>query len=74
MRIIWHDAAIYSVDSKPSGLTVMETVGILDHEINNYMVILNPLSREVLTGKPYPRKQPTFYVIPKGMVTDVQQI
>ncbi|MCK6463007.1 MAG: hypothetical protein L6Q29_04315 [Candidatus Pacebacteria bacterium] len=74
VKIIWNDAVIYTPDSKPEELSKMETVGFLEKESEEFLIISKPETHKISTGKKHPEKQPYFYFIPKGMVEKIEHL
>jgi hypothetical protein len=74
VKIIWNDTKMFSPKNKDIELSNMETIGFFETEHDDYFLIKDPITINMKTGKNHPEKNPTFYLIPKGMVNDVQYI
>ncbi len=86
IKIIWNDALISypkrkgdtpflskKEDMVPSK---METIGFIEMENNNYIIIKDPITTNLKTKKKHPDtdKIPTFYLIPKGMIESAEYL
>lgn len=81
VKILWHDAIILypkrkgdtpvfkKEDILPS---VMETTGILEQNWENYVLIAGQNTINKRTGNKHPEQNPTFYLIPKGMIDSME--
>jgi len=72
IKIIWNDAKMFSPKNKNIELSVMETSGLVEVENDDYFLVKNPVTINLKTGQKHPEQTPTFYLIPKGMVQDIQ--
>ncbi|MEK7501506.1 MAG: hypothetical protein AAB777_02300 [Patescibacteria group bacterium] len=72
IKIIWNDTKMFSPKNKDIELSIMETTGIFESEHDDYFLIKNPVTTNIKTGKKHPEQIPTFYLIPKGMIQDIQ--
>jgi len=68
IKIIWNDAVLLSPNTKVWKLSKMETVGFLVEENDSFFIVSKPKTANIETRQKHPKKQPTFYFIPKGMV------
>ena len=71
IRITWTDAGLYSPQRKIVRLPRMETTGTLCKELAEGFVVQDPKTLNLDTHEQHPKGNPTFYFIPKGMVTSV---
>ncbi len=74
IKIIWLDAIDYNFGYAPSDISRMETIGFLEKENEEYVVIKNPLTRNILTRLKHPKEQPTFYIIPKSSIESLENL
>lgn len=72
VRVTWHDAKIYSPKQKTIGISLMETVGIMEKEYDDYILIRSPKTISIRTQQKHPEKEPEFYLIPKGMIKSIE--
>lgn len=74
VKIKWTDASVFYPKKKDVALSRMETVGFIEKDETDYLVIKNPKTINFLTNKKHPEQDPTFYFIPKGMIEVVEKI
>lgn len=74
IKIIWRDAVIYDPRKMPSDISRMETIGFFEKENEEYVVIKDPLTRNILTSAKHPKEQPTFYTIPKSSIESLENL
>jgi len=74
IKIMWNDAVLLSPDAKTKKLSKMETIGFLAAESSGFFIISKPKTVNIETKKKHPKKQPTFYFIPKEMAERVEII
>lgn len=83
VRIKWNDAlAIFPkrkgdnlfLKKEDTVLSPMETTGILTRDYEDYVIVENPITINKETKKRHPEKDPTFYMIPRGMIISVEEI
>lgn len=74
VKIKWTDASTFSPKRKDIALSPMETVGIVERDEKDYLIIKDPKTINLLTNKKHPGQDPTFYFIPKGMIERVKII
>ncbi|HUX80881.1 MAG TPA: hypothetical protein VMV38_00995 [Candidatus Paceibacterota bacterium] len=75
VRVYWSDAALYGPKNKVDQLTLMETIGILEKENENFIIIRAPKNIRRTDGTAHPADvQPTFYLIPRGMIEKIELI
>ena len=74
IKIIWLDAIDYNFGYTPSDISRMETVGFLEKENGEYVVIKDPLTRNILTSAKHPKEQPVFYIIPKSSIESLEDL
>jgi len=73
VKIVWHDAVLYSPEVKAVELTRMETVGVVKKETPDFVIISDPITTKLKTKEKYPYKEkPTFFFIPKGMIETIK--
>lgn len=68
VKIKWTDAAVFSPKRKDIALSHMETVGFVEKDDKDYLIIKNPKTINLSTNKKHPEQDPTFYFIPKRMI------
>lgn len=71
VKIKWTDASVFSPSRKDVVLSNMETVGFVEKNEIDYLIIKDPETINLLTNKKHPEQNPTFYFIPKGMIEDI---
>lgn len=75
VKILWHDAISYRTGDKiPLSVSILKTTGLLVKEENAYIIIEKPITINTRTGENYPDKQPTFYLIPSGMIEKIEPV
>lgn len=81
IKIVWNDAVLVSPKRKGDTPVIedilpsqMQTVGLLEAEYDDYVLVKNPQTIKTKTGQKYPEKDPTFYLIPRGMIVSVERI
>lgn len=72
IKILWKDARLFSPKNKIISLSNMQTTGILFNENKDYFFVKDPITINLETGKNHPDKNPTYYIIPQGMVSSVE--
>lgn len=72
VKVIWNDTKMFSPKNKNIELSTMETVGILEIEYDDYFLIKDPVTINLKTRQKHPEKNPTFYLIPRGMIHNVE--
>ena len=72
IKVLWKDARLFSPKNKVISLSEMETTGVLYSENKDYIFIKDPITINVETRKNHPDKNPTYYIIPQGMVSSVE--
>jgi hypothetical protein len=70
----WSDAALYGPKNKVTQLTQMETIGILEKEDRDFLIIRSPKNIRRVDGTSHPDTQPTFYLIPRGMIEKIELV
>jgi len=73
VKIIWNDAVLLSPNVKTKKLSKMETIGFLVEENDKFIIVSEPKTINIETRQKHPKKQPTFYFIPKGMVVSMEK-
>ncbi len=74
VKIQWNDAKLYTPSNKDISLTIMETVGLVEAENFEFLIIKNPLTKKILSGQSHPQNLPSYYYIPKGMIAQVEYL
>lgn len=74
IRILWSDAVLYGPKKMTEKLTPLETIGILEKEDEDFVVIRSPKTIRRADNTSHPDKQPTFYFIPRGMIEKIEPI
>lgn len=75
VRIVWEDAISYRTgDTVPHSMSIFETTGLLVKEDGEYVVIERPVTIDTQSGKNYPDKTPTFYFIPRCLITKMESM
>lgn len=74
VRILWSDAVLYGPKKIVEQLTPLETIGILEKEEENFLIIKSPKTVRRTDGTSHPDKVPTFYFIPRGMIEKIEFI
>ena len=75
VKIKWVDAVIYNPYGSQKNISKMETTGILLKDSNGFLWIKNPKTINIKTKEPHPKENdPTFFMIPKGVVTKIEEI
>ena len=74
IKIVWLDAVGYNFRHTPSDISRMETIGFLEKENKEYVIIKDPLTRNILTNAKHPKEQPTFYIIPKSSIESLEDL
>ncbi len=76
IKVTWVDAIIYGAHSIiPSGVSTMETIGFLEKENDDWLIIKDPKNINVKTGKNHPATiEPTFYCIPKKTIKNIEEM
>jgi len=72
IRIKWIDAGIYSPKRKTISLSQMESSGIIVREDDDYIVLAEPTTRRMSDESKHPTDNPTFYIIPRGMIVAIE--
>ena len=72
VKIQWKDAVVFSAEKKVISLSVMETTGTVAIEHEEYVLVRDPITVALATGKRHPEKQPTFYYIPRGTIVSIE--
>lgn len=72
VKIVWNDAKMFSPKNRKIELSIMETTGFLEVELDDYFIVKNPITIEIRTGKRHPEQTVAFYLIPKGMVENIE--
>lgn len=72
IRILWNDAVLYSPKKMAAHLTPLKTIGILEKEDKDFMIVRSPKTIRRTDGTPHPEKKPTFYFIPRGMIEKIE--
>jgi len=72
--IYWDDAALFSPERAVIAVTKMQTCGYLEKETEEFVIIRKPITTRVENGTEHPKKTPTFYFIPKGMITSIETL
>ncbi len=71
--VYWNDASLFSPKRKAIAVSPMETRGFIEKEYDDYYLIKNPITINRATQESHPQKQnPTFYLIPKGMIEKIE--
>lgn len=69
IKVIWRDAKLYKAGQVPKDISFMETIGFLEKETVDYLIIEKPITKNIETNKEHPPgKIPTFYFIPKKLI------
>lgn len=74
IKIIWQDTKMFSPKNKYIELSIMETVGFFENEYDDYLLVKNIETKNIKTGKKHPEQDPSFYLIPKGMIEKIEII
>lgn len=74
VNIVWRDAVIYKHRYLDEALHEMETVGYVAKETEDYIIISNPVTRNIKDNVKHPSKSPTFYFIPKKMIQNIDKL
>lgn len=72
IKVLWYDTRIFSPQSSVVDISVMETVGFLEKETKNHYIIQKPVTINISKNLKHPEKDPSFYLIPKGMVEKIE--
>jgi hypothetical protein len=72
VKILWSDTKVFSPKNMDVKLSIMETTGFFETEFDDYFLIKNPITLKIKTGKKHPEQNPSFYLIPKNMVKNIQ--
>lgn len=72
VKIKWNDTKMFSPENRDIRLTPMETTGILEAEHEHYLLVKNPTTINLHNSTKHPEQKPTFYLIPKGMIENIQ--
>jgi hypothetical protein len=70
VRVFWEDAVFYGThDAIPDALSQMETIGFIERETDEYLIIKDPITLNLKKNINHPKEgNPTFYFIPRGMI------
>lgn len=71
VKIIWDDIKVFSSKNKNIEISVMETIGFVEAEYDDYILVKDPITINTKTGKKHPEKNPTFYLIPKNLIEKI---
>jgi len=74
VRVSWNDAVLYGPKNKATELTRMETVGVLEKNTEDFIVIRSPKTTRKKDDSSHPNKLPDFYFIPSGMIQNVEVV
>lgn len=74
IRILWNDAVLYGPKKMVEKLTPLETIGILEKEDEDFLIIKSPKTIRRTDDTSHPEKQPTFYFIPRGMIEKIEPV
>lgn len=74
VKIDWNDIRVFSPKRREISLSKMETVGLVEKDHEDYLVVKDPLTINILTKKKHPEKNPTFYFIPKVLILKVEEV
>ncbi len=74
LKITWNDASLFSPSKKYINVSIMETVGYLEIENNEFIIVSNPITVNKTSQKKHPDTNPTFYLIPKGMIVNIETL
>lgn len=74
VKIKWNDVSVFSPRKKEIALSPMETIGLIERDEEDYLIVKNPKTTNLLTNKKHPERDPYFYFIPKGMIERVDFI
>jgi hypothetical protein len=72
VTITWNDVRVYSPQQKQISVSVMKTTGLLVNETEDFYFVKDPTTVRTESGKSHPEEKPTFYLIPKGMVGEIE--
>jgi len=73
IKIKWKDTSLFSPKRKNIAVSQMETIGYLEQENDSFIIVREPITTNETTKTQHPEKHPTFYLIPKGMITDLSE-
>ncbi|HQT82990.1 MAG TPA: hypothetical protein PLW99_02480 [Candidatus Paceibacterota bacterium] len=74
VRVRWNDAVLYGPKNKVDRLTAMETIGILEKEDGDFIIIRSPKNIRRADNTFHPEKNPMFYFIPRGMIEKIEPV
>jgi hypothetical protein len=74
VKVYWSDASVFSPKRQDVSLSKMETVGSVEEDHENYLIIKNPITINSLTKKKHPEGAPTFYFIPKALIEKIEEL
>lgn len=74
VKVLWKDARLFSPRNKIISLSSMQTTGLLCKEDEEHVFLKDPITINLETGKNHPEKSPTYYVIPKGMISSIDDL
>ena len=74
VKIVWNDTKVFSPKNLDVSISKMETTGIVENENENQIIIKDPITINLKTGRNHPEQKPTFYLIPKGMIETIELV